>query len=212
MAEILSFRWVVCGLNAQELESTYAKAAKLLDQSQGSDVDEVVALLRSVLPPSEQFREGFRQARMGVKYVTRYVLASIERALNPAGELKPSDQVHIEHIMPQARTEYWEQRVEDEDIVTTWREDAKGAASAPTATGSAPDPAWSSKASPTTTYHLPRAYSACRSYASKVGAIGPAPAVTEHASSTLNAAINSALSLPLARMRRRPRDPNLDGL
>jgi hypothetical protein len=123
-AEILSFRWVVCGLNAQELESTYAKAAKLLDQSQGSEVDEVLALMRSVLPPSEQFREGFRQARMGVKYVTRYVLASIERALNPSGELKPSDEVHIEHIMPQAKTVYWEQRVEDEDayrdLVARW--------------------------------------------------------------------------------------------
>ena len=124
MAEILSFRWVVCGLNAQELESTYAKAAKIVDQSQGSDVDEVLALMHSVLPPSEQFKEGFRQARMGVKYVTRYVLASIERALNPAGELKPSDEVHIEHIMPQAKTEYWEQKVEDEegyrDLVARW--------------------------------------------------------------------------------------------
>lgn len=124
MAEILSFRWVVCGLNAQELESTYAKAAKILDQSKGGDVDEVLALLRSVLPSSEQFRDGFRQARMGVKYVTRYVLASIERALNPVGELKPSDEVHIEHIMPQAKTEYWEQKVEDEegyrDLVARW--------------------------------------------------------------------------------------------
>lgn len=124
MAEILSFRWVVCGLNAQELESTYAKAARILDESKGANLDEVLALLRSVLPASEQFKEGFRQARMGVKYVTRYVLASIEQALNPVGELKPSDDVHIEHVMPQSPTDHWEQQVDaDEDyrdLVARW--------------------------------------------------------------------------------------------
>jgi hypothetical protein len=116
MAEVLSFRWVVCGLNAQELESHYAKAAQLIDVSEGASFDEAVALLRSVLPGSDAFQEGFRQVRMGVKYVTRYVLASIERAMNPVGELKPSDEVHIEHILPRTVTEYWEARVpEDED-------------------------------------------------------------------------------------------------
>lgn len=116
MAEVLSFRWVVCGLNAQELESHFAKTAQLLDASQGAAIDEVLAHLRSVMPGSDAFQEGFRQIRMGVKYVTRYVLAAIERAMNPVGELKPSDEVHIEHILPQKTTEYWETRVpEDED-------------------------------------------------------------------------------------------------
>jgi uncharacterized protein with ParB-like and HNH nuclease domain len=116
MAEVLSFRWVVCGLNAQELESHYAKTAQLLDSSQGDALDQVLAHLRSVMPGSDAFQEGFRQVRMGVKYVTRYVLASIERAMNPVGELKPSDEVHIEHILPRTVTEFWENRVpEDED-------------------------------------------------------------------------------------------------
>jgi hypothetical protein len=124
MAEVLSFRWVVCGLNAQELESNYAKTAQLLDTAAGDAVDEVLAHLRSVMPGSDAFQEGFRQVRMGVKYVTRYVLAAIERALNPHGELKPSDEVHIEHILPRTRTEYWEARVpadEDySDIAQRW--------------------------------------------------------------------------------------------
>lgn len=124
VAEMLSFRWVVCGLNAQELESNYAKAAQVLDMSEGDQADEVIESLTSVLPPSDQFREGFRQARMGVKYVTRYVLASIEQALNPVGELKTPDDVHIEHVMPKTQTPYWEERVDEneeyDDITARW--------------------------------------------------------------------------------------------
>jgi hypothetical protein len=118
MTEVLSFRWVVCGLNAQELESTYAKAAQVLDTSRGDEIDEVLALLRSVMPSGKLFQEGFRQVRMGVKYVTRYVLASIEYALNPVGELKPSDEVHIEHILPRRQTPYWGMRVGTEEDYT----------------------------------------------------------------------------------------------
>jgi hypothetical protein len=124
IAEVLSFRWVVCGLNAQELESHYAKTAQMVDTYGVEAVDEAIALLRSVMPGSDAFQEGFRQVRMGVKYVTRYVLASIEQAMNPVGELKPSDDVHIEHILPRTVTEFWKTRVPDDedygDLAQRW--------------------------------------------------------------------------------------------
>lgn len=115
MAEVLSFRWVVCGLNAQELESHYAKTAQMLGTFGDEAVEEALAHLRSVMPGSDVFQEGFRQARMGVRYVTRYVLTAIERAMNPVGELKPSSEVHIEHIIPSKPTEFWESRVPEDD-------------------------------------------------------------------------------------------------
>ena len=109
VAEMLSFRWVVCGRNAQELETKYAKAAEMLDKSDGSQVIEVESTLLDSLPGSDEFIERFISMRMGVKYVTRYVLRRIEETVHPTGEidLKGSAEVHIEHIMPRTATDYW---------------------------------------------------------------------------------------------------------
>ena len=126
-AEMLSFRWVVCGWNAQELESKYAKAAQILEKSEGEQVDEVNAMLVDSLPGSAEFIDRFRTMRMGVKYMTRYVLRRIEETVHPTGEfdLKGTNEVHIEHVMPKSSTDYWLERCDGdvdayEDIVDRW--------------------------------------------------------------------------------------------
>lgn len=128
LAEMLSFRWIVCGRNAQELESRYAKAAEMIEKSEGSQTGAVEEALREALPGQDEFGERFQAMRMGVKYMTRYVLRRIEDALHPVGEieLKPSSDVHIEHIMPKSTTDYWLERVEADhleeydDLVDRW--------------------------------------------------------------------------------------------
>jgi hypothetical protein len=107
--EMLSFRWVVCGRNAQELESKYAKAAEMLDKSEGGQVDQVESMLIDALPGGPEFIDRFRTMRMSVKYMTRYVLRRIEETVHPTSELdlKGSSEVHIEHIMPKTATTTW---------------------------------------------------------------------------------------------------------
>ncbi len=109
LAEILSFRWIVAGQNAQVLESIYASAALILDRSEGSQSSEAEALLIDAMPGSEVFRDRFRFMTMGVKYVTRYILRRIEEQLHANAEIEiiGPEEVHIEHIMPKTSTSYW---------------------------------------------------------------------------------------------------------
>jgi hypothetical protein len=118
LCERLSFRWFVCGLNAQELESVYQAAADILTRSKGGQLDEASATLTSKLPSDDQFFARFRTQAMGVKYVARYALRKLEGALRSRSEftIKPAFEVHIEHIMPVTPTDYWTQRApEDTD-------------------------------------------------------------------------------------------------
>jgi hypothetical protein len=109
LCERLSFRWFVCGLNAQELESVYQAAAEMLTRSRGGQLDEASATLTSRLPGDDQFFARFRVQAMGVKYVARYALRKLEAALRSRSEfaIKPAFEVHIEHIMPVTPTDFW---------------------------------------------------------------------------------------------------------
>jgi hypothetical protein len=119
VAEVLSFRWSVTGGNAQELESTYQKAAATVHTSKGAKIDEAERDLIDAIPDNAEFRKSLEAASLGYQYVAAYALRKIERALAP-GEKKigaPTD-VHLEHIMPQTSTKFWESRNEPDTSYT----------------------------------------------------------------------------------------------
>jgi hypothetical protein len=122
--EALSFRWFVCGLNAQELESIYQEASSILYTSKGQQEEEALETVLENLPGDETFRDSFRRQRLGVLYVARYALRRIEETRHIAGEVKPPSTVHVEHIMPRGMTEFWKERVSDQesygDVVERW--------------------------------------------------------------------------------------------
>jgi hypothetical protein len=110
LAEILTYRYSsVCGLNGGDLQAAYHRAAKLLLDSKGADLDAARAEITQMMPGSEQFIPSFQRQRMGAQYLARYTLQGIERALNPGKEFKGNDAVHIEHIMPQTPNEDWKE-------------------------------------------------------------------------------------------------------
>lgn len=121
LAEALSFRWIVAGMNAQELETIYQQAAGMLHKSKGDQLHAAIAHLQEQFPNDANFAEQFRHQRMGTKYVARYMLRRIENSHHPTGEfhLKPNGDVHIEHIMPRGSTDYWDTKVRaDQDYET----------------------------------------------------------------------------------------------
>jgi hypothetical protein len=125
LAEILSFRWVITGGNAQQLEEIYQDAAQLIHSSRGERTDEAESLIRTALPSDEAFRIAFERESLGYQYVAAYALRRIENYLDGAEKtIKPSNDVHVEHIMPRTSTDFWRERVPDdiayEEAVQRW--------------------------------------------------------------------------------------------
>jgi len=112
LAEVVTYRYsTIAQQDSKELERTYHRAAKLLEESGGTAYEEARQELKSVLPNSEQFVGAFMRAQMGTQYVLRYTMQRLEEyLLKPSAvekEWKANDLVHIEHIMPQTLTEEW---------------------------------------------------------------------------------------------------------
>ena len=112
LAEVLTYRYsTIATQDAKDLERTYHKAAKLLEDSKGADYEAACALIVDMMPSSEQFREAFQRQRMGTQYVLRYTLQRIEEHLLKPSSVekawKPNDLVHIEHVMPQTLSADW---------------------------------------------------------------------------------------------------------
>jgi hypothetical protein len=123
--EILAFRWVVCGYNAQVLESTYQQFAAALAIPSRQRLQDAEDILLKAMPSDSSFEEKLLEAsgaRLG-----RYALLRIEQALHPDGELimdQSRTRVEVEHIMPKTRTKDWESKVKDQAdyavIVERW--------------------------------------------------------------------------------------------
>jgi len=110
LAEVLTFRYSsVVGLGTNELERKYHEAAKLLLESQGARLTESRAVLIATMPGREQFTLAFERLTMGRQYLLRNALRKIEQSIAPGveKEIKTSDLVHIEHVMPQTLSPEW---------------------------------------------------------------------------------------------------------
>jgi uncharacterized membrane protein YkvA (DUF1232 family) len=110
LAEVLTFRYSsVVGLGTNELERKYHDAARLLLESEGSRLPESRAALVAAMPGPEQFTVAFERLTMGRQYLLRYALRKIEQSIAPGleKEIKTSDLVHIEHVMPQTLSPEW---------------------------------------------------------------------------------------------------------
>jgi hypothetical protein len=100
--ESLAFRWIVCGMNAQDLETVFAKFAKDVHGSSGVELDRALERLKEQIPSDARFAEAFATADR--KPVARYVLDKLEIALYGPDF---GQAAHVEHIMPQTFSEPW---------------------------------------------------------------------------------------------------------
>jgi hypothetical protein len=102
VVESLAFRWIVCGMNAQDLETIFAKFAKQIHASAGAELDEALRKLRDQIPKNARFIDAF--ASQDRRPIARYVLDKLEIALNGPDF---GQAAHVEHIMPQTFSDPW---------------------------------------------------------------------------------------------------------
>lgn len=110
LAEVLTYRYSsVAGRGTNDLERRYHEAAKLLLESDGAKLSDARAVLIGSMPDSTEFRVAFERLTMSKQYLLRYSLAKIEQHLSDGAEkqIKTSDLVHIEHVMPQTLSDAW---------------------------------------------------------------------------------------------------------
>ena len=77
------------------------------------------------MPSDDRFRKAFTDQALGYAYVAAYALRKIELAIAPGEKtIKPSQQVHVEHIMPKSGTDCWKRRNNSEkayeEVVQKW--------------------------------------------------------------------------------------------
>lgn len=108
VVESLAFRWTVCGLNAQKLETIFSAAGRLLEESGAGGLEQATMDLLSQMPDDQTFQQRFVELRPTVK-VARYVLRRYAGYLMPGGviDLYGGAYVHVEHIMPKTPTPFW---------------------------------------------------------------------------------------------------------
>jgi hypothetical protein len=109
-AEILSFRWLVTGKNAQELEDIWRKSALLILDPAKSEEDALNAALKELqsnLPSNKEFQSEFANRSFKVSKFARYVLKKIENSKidNEVWVLAGSDKMDVEHVAPKSPDE-----------------------------------------------------------------------------------------------------------
>ena len=104
-AEILSFRWLVTGKNAQDLENIWRVAGiMLMDESKDDQkvLDLALAHLKGNLPSDQEFRAELAGRSLKSSKFVRYILRKIEnsRLDNQVWVLAGSDKLDVEHVAP----------------------------------------------------------------------------------------------------------------
>ena len=105
LAELLSFRWLICSKNAQDLENIWTQGVKLLSNtSLGDDevVDKIAELFKSELPDDKEFQTEFENKVIKSNKFARYILKKIEhhRMATNTWVLAGSSVLDVEHIAP----------------------------------------------------------------------------------------------------------------
>ena len=104
-AEVLSFRWLITGKNAQDLENIWREAGiKLMDSSKDDEkvLEEALAHLKQNLPGDQEFKTELAGRSLKSSKFVRYILRKIEnsRIDNEVWVLAGPDKLDVEHIAP----------------------------------------------------------------------------------------------------------------
>jgi hypothetical protein len=107
--EYLSFRWIACGRNAQQLETLYQAQARLLLGNTTTDfANTIVENLIAAAPEDERFGDALVQSNS--TDLMKYVLFRIEESQG-GGLLATTDLEHLAPQRPGANRDYWTSHV-----------------------------------------------------------------------------------------------------
>lgn len=106
-AEILSFRFLICGRNAQDIENTWREGAiKLLSihKSDQEALDEALDYLKSFLPSNDELKSELSNKVIRSSKFARYILRKIEnsRKSGDVWVLAGSSKLDVEHVAPKS--------------------------------------------------------------------------------------------------------------
>jgi hypothetical protein len=104
-AEVLSFRWLITGKNAQDLENIWRESAiKILDEDLTDDeaLQSAISHLKSQLPADHEFKTELSGRSLKSSKFVRYILRKIEnsRIDNEVWVLAGPDRLDVEHVAP----------------------------------------------------------------------------------------------------------------
>lgn len=106
LTEVIAFRWVLTGGNAQELEDLFQKLAYNLRYSK-KNTAELKQMIQLEMPKDEKVESEFQETYESASFV-RVVMFKLNAKRFPAGAV-PYDpkKLHVEHIAPDKSTEDW---------------------------------------------------------------------------------------------------------
>lgn len=128
VSEILSFRWTLCGLNAQNLENIYQQAASLIGGLDVKGFEKSIEILKSAIPSDELFESSFMNHEVRNSKVAGYGLRRIESKKKASKSITTlgSNRLHVEHIAPKKPSANSDWRIKlsgetaYEDMVNRW--------------------------------------------------------------------------------------------
>jgi len=121
LSETLSFRWITCGRNAQDLESIYQEAASMVmdEETPDDNFEEAQKLILDSLPTDQEFQSALQNAIIKSNRRGQYILRKIDEWQNGDASsyvLMDPTKLHLEHIAPQrpSQDSDWKNRMKGE--------------------------------------------------------------------------------------------------
>lgn len=106
LSETLSFRWITCGRNAQDLETIYQEAASMIMDTVTPDdnFEEAQKHILDNLPSDQEFESALENAIIKSNRRGQYILRKIDEWQNGDASsyvLMDPSKLHLEHVAPQ---------------------------------------------------------------------------------------------------------------
>ncbi len=107
LTEVVSFRWVHAGLNAQNLENNFQKWAMALRG--GSTFEQVVALIKPEIPHDDSVKREFEEIIESSSFVRAVLFKINQKKWDESHTVTYStSSFHVEHIAPDKPTDHWQ--------------------------------------------------------------------------------------------------------
>ncbi len=116
-AEIILFRWLICGKNAQVLENHFQSAALSLLENDIESLKESCQSLVALAPSDEEFEASLLQGTSKDTSLQAYALRSICRGISGVEVTTNRREVSVEHIAPKnPEGDYWFNNIAKKDV------------------------------------------------------------------------------------------------
>lgn len=113
LVSAISFRYtIVSGLNTNDLEPVYHRAAKSVADGEATTPADIFQRLSPIYVSDEKMRQDFSQLEIstkGRKKLAKYILAGLEQHISNRACDPNTDPDTVEHILPENPEEGWEE-------------------------------------------------------------------------------------------------------